>query len=189
MTKFFNTKLYVINGGAKVMRNKHDAEDYCHEHGIALERIETFDSKKEYDRWRALRTLQEDGEIRDLQRQTRFEIIPGYYEERVVRYKNVTRWYIDELNIYDKKSLAVTHCRLMGLDKALIKKITETVPVCRKVTVERPHYYTADFTYLTLDGELVVEDVKSEYTRKEPDYILRRALMLHVHGIKIKEIL
>ena len=51
----------------------------------------------------------------------------------------------------------------------------------------QPAHYTADFSYVK-DGKLVVEDVKSEYTRLEEDYILRRKLMLLVHGIYVEEV-
>lgn len=51
----------------------------------------------------------------------------------------------------------------------------------------RPARYTADFSYIR-DGKLVVEDVKSEYTRQEEDYKLRRKLMLLVHGIYVEEV-
>ena len=39
------------------------------------------------------------------------------------------------------------------------------------------------------DGKLVVEDVKSEMTRHLPDYVMKRKLMLYVHGIKLKEVI
>lgn len=51
---------------------------------------------------------------------------------------------------------------------------------------ERPATYTADFRYVK-DGQLVVEDVKSSVTRKRPEYVLRRKLMLLVYGIKVLE--
>jgi len=54
--------------------------------------------------------------------------------------------------------------------------------------LERAASYSADFVYLDSDGNQVVEDVKSEPTRKKADYILRRKLMLMVHGIEIREI-
>lgn len=50
--------------------------------------------------------------------------------------------------------------------------------------VERPVRYIADFQYLR-DGELVVEDTKGVRTK---DYIIKRKLMLKVHGIRIKEV-
>ena len=40
---------------------------------------------------------------------------------------------------------------------------------------ERPVYYTCDFVY-TINSTLYIEDVKSDYTRKERDYILRRKM-------------
>lgn len=55
--------------------------------------------------------------------------------------------------------------------------------------VEAPVVYKADFQYRLPDGSLVVEDVKSKATRRLPEYIIKRKLMLHVHGIKLKEII
>jgi hypothetical protein len=52
---------------------------------------------------------------------------------------------------------------------------------------ERASKYVADFTYLR-DGKLVVEDVKSEITRKNRTYIQKRKLMLVKHDITVKEI-
>ena len=51
----------------------------------------------------------------------------------------------------------------------------------------RAAHYTADFQYMR-DGKLVVEDVKSTYTREAEDWKLRRKLMLMVHGIYVEEI-
>ena len=53
--------------------------------------------------------------------------------------------------------------------------------------VERAVKYVADFTY-TEHGKHVVEDVKSEITRKNKDYIIKRKLLLYVHGIRLKEV-
>lgn len=52
---------------------------------------------------------------------------------------------------------------------------------------ERAAVYTADFRYIE-DGVLVVEDVKSKATAKLADYVLRRKLMLFVHGIEVREV-
>lgn len=40
---------------------------------------ETFDSKKEAQRWCELRLLERAGKIRDLQRQVKFELLPAQY--------------------------------------------------------------------------------------------------------------
>ena len=53
---------------------------------------------------------------------------------------------------------------------------------------ERAVKYIGDFGYtVVLTGEKVVEDVKSEITRKTPAYVIKRKLMLWIHGIKILE--
>lgn len=45
--------------------------------------------------------------------------------------------------------------------------------------------YIADFVYTdAATGKLVVEDAKGMRTR---DYIIKRKLMLYIHGIKIRE--
>jgi hypothetical protein len=49
--------------------------------------------------------------------------------------------------------------------------------------------YFADFVYREAStGELVVEDVKSDATRKLPVYRLKRKMMWLQHKIKIKEV-
>lgn len=50
--------------------------------------------------------------------------------------------------------------------------------------VERAVIYKADFAYLQ-GGKYIVEDVKGF---KTPEYILKRKMMLYVHGIRVKEI-
>ena len=44
---------------------------------------------------------------------------------------------------------------------------------------EKAAHYTCDFQYFQ-NGVLVIEDAKSEATRKEKDYVLRRKLMKHL---------
>ena len=94
----------------------------------------TFDSMKEFKRWRELSLLEKAGRVTDLQTQVKFELIPS-------------------------------------------QKIGNRV-------VERACHYIADFVYV-LDGKKVVEDTKGF---KTPDYIIKRKLMLWVHGIKIQEL-
>ena len=50
---------------------------------------------------------------------------------------------------------------------------------------ERECAYIADFVYKDAEGRLVVEDTKGVRT---PDYIIKRKLMLAVHGIQIQEV-
>ena len=52
--------------------------------------------------------------------------------------------------------------------------------------IENAVNYVADFVYTDLKtGEKVVEDAKGCKTK---DYIIKRKLMLHVHGIRIREV-
>ena len=52
-------------------------------------------------------------------------------------------------------------------------------------TIELACEYVADFVYKDKDGLTVVEDTKGMRTR---DYVIKRKLMLYVHGIRIREI-
>lgn len=48
--------------------------------------------------------------------------------------------------------------------------------------------YTPDFRYKR-DGKEIVEEVKSEFTRKEKDYVLRRKMLYFTKGIYVEEII
>ena len=95
---------------------------------------ETFDSRREYDRYRELVLLVRAGKIHDLVRQVKFELVPAQREGKKV--------------------------------------------------VERAVYYIADFTYWEGD-KMIVEDAKGVRTDA---YILKRKLMLWVHGVAIREV-
>lgn len=51
--------------------------------------------------------------------------------------------------------------------------------------IEKECAYYADFVYKDENGNTVVEDTKGV---KTTEYIIKRKLMLYVHGIKIREI-
>lgn len=63
--------------------------------------------------------------------------------------------------------------------------ITPRGKVKKGKLIERAVSYIADFVYNDKDGNIVVEDVKGMRTK---DYIIKRKLLLYMHGIKIKEI-
>lgn len=54
----------------------------------------------------------------------------------------------------------------------------------RGACIEKAVTYKADFMYIE-DGKIVAEDTKGFKTK---DYIIKRKLMLYVHGIRINEI-
>ena len=51
--------------------------------------------------------------------------------------------------------------------------------------IERAVSYIADFVYTDENGKTIVEDTKGFRTK---DYIIKRKLLLYIHGIRIKEI-
>ena len=96
-----------------------------------------FDSKAEFERYCALHILLRAGEIRKLERQVRFDLLPSKRGE---------------------------------------------------FRAEKPVAYIADFVYEEKRGSewvKVVEDVKGKRTES---YVIKRKLMLYIHGISIKEV-
>lgn len=75
-----------------------------------------------------------------------------------------------------------------GLITQLKEQVTfELIPAQRDPhghLIERAVRYVADYVYYDRDGNFVVEDVKGVHT---PQYIIKRKLMLYVHGIRISE--
>lgn len=191
--KFGNQKLYVIPGTNHRFRTEHDAKFYCEEHGIDFGTVEKYDSKKEYDRWLYLQQEQRQGSISELRRQVEYELIPAKYETVHVKDKTVKVWFVpvaydNEPNFYTvgTRKEAEAYCREHGLPLKSVFSRDHMEPVYKEVCIEQNAVYTADFVYKK-DGNLIVEDVKSDVTRKEADYVLRRKLMLHVHNIRILE--
>jgi len=93
--------------------------------------------------------------------------------------------------IFDSKKEYNRWRELLLLQKGgLIGMLQRQVPflLIEKTENERGCKYIADHVYIDAKtGEKVVEDVKSDATRKLSTYILKRKLMASVYGIKIKE--
>lgn len=90
--------------------------------------------------------------------------------------------------VFDSKKEATRYQELVLLQK--FKKISQLILQPQfQITINdiKVCKYIADFSYLE-NGELVVEDVKSEYTRGLPLYRLKKKLMKAALGIEIKEI-
>lgn len=59
----------------------------------------------------------------------------------------------------------------------------------KQILLERKVSYFADFAYILNEtGELVVEDAKSEITREDKVYILKRKMLKYFYGISVKEV-
>ena len=90
-----------------------------------------------------------------------------------------------------KEHRRANELRLMkraGLISNLREQVSyEIIPAQRGAdgkVLERACNYIADFVYTDKDGKTVVEDTKGLKTK---EYIIKRKLMLHVHGIRITE--
>ena len=183
--KFFAKKVYIVPGSNHRFRTEHDAKFYCQQRGIDFATVEKYDSTKEYERWLALQQDQRDGKIADLRRQVVYELIPAQIERIYVRDKIVKDWMVENEH-FPRQRDAQVYCKNHGLQYASIQLIQMREPIFKDKVIEKNAVYTADFVYRK-DGHLIVEDCKSEITRKEVDYVLRRKLMLHVHNIRILE--
>lgn len=85
-----------------------------------------------------------------------------------------------------KESTRASVLRLMQ-EAGQIRNLREQVKylLIPKQEGERACHYLADFVYEDFGGKQVVEDTKGV---KTPDYIIKRKLMLFVHGIRISEV-
>lgn len=111
----------------------------------------TYDSKKEARRHAQLLEMERKGDIKDLQRQVKFVLIPAQREPDTIGPRG-------------------------GVKKGRL--------------LEREVCYVADFVYAA-HGECVVEDTKGYRNPSTAGYayfVLKRKLMLWVHGIRIQEI-
>ena len=106
-----------------------------------------FDSMKEYWRYIELLHMQQEGKIKDLQRQVKYILLPAQREPDTIGKRG-------------------------GVKKGKL--------------LEREVAYYADFVYRLADtGTLIVEDTKGMRTT---EYIIKRKLLLYMHGIRIKEV-
>lgn len=71
--------------------------------------------------------------------------------------------------------------KIGAISRLEFQKRFEVIP---KQDGERAAHYIADFVYVECDGNEVIEDSKGFRT---PDYVLKRKLMLKVHGIRVRE--
>lgn len=104
-----------------------------------------------------------------------------------------SKYHAEKSGGYDsrKEHRRANELRLMqraGLITNLKEQVTyELIPAQRDKDgklLERPCKYVADFVYEDEHGNTIVEDTKGMRTDV---YIMKRKLMLHVHGIRITE--
>lgn len=100
------------------------------------------------------------------------------YRNRKITINGITFDSLKEANRYNELKILEKKGLITDL------KMQMSFILIPKQEGEREVKYIADFVYKT-NGEIVVEDTKGFRTK---EYIIKRKLMLYVHGIKIKEI-
>lgn len=105
-----------------------------------------------------------------------------------------TKVVIDDL-VFDSKKEANRYSELLlKLHLGNISKLELQKPFVLAPSVilngrkKPPIRYVADFCYVTNEGEIVVEDVKSNFTKTLPVYRMKSHLMKAIHNIDITEV-
>lgn len=123
-----------------------------------------------------------------------FRALAESSSKTIGRAKNKSKYHAEKCNGYDSKKEYYRAQQLkILLNAGLISDLREQVVFLlipsqtnSEGFKERPVKYIADFVYIdNATGQTIVEDTKGFPT---PEYIIKRKLMLMVHGITIKEI-
>lgn len=81
-----------------------------------------------------------------------------------------------------KRSIELKELERGGLISDLRPQVRYQIIPKQPEFKERAAHYIADFVYVdTATGRTVIEDVKSNFTRKNPTYILKRKLMKQIY--------
>lgn len=105
------------------------------------------------------------------------------YHSRKITKDGITFDSVKEYRRFCELSLLERAGAITDLKRQVKFELIPSQRVDGKV-VERACSYVADFVYKQR-GKTVVEDTKGFKTK---DYIIKRKLMLYVHGIRIKEV-
>ena len=122
-----------------------------------------YASKKEAKRAAELRLMEQTGQIKNLQEQKRYVLVPAIYETESGK-------LIKDWAEKPKKELEWQYGKLKILERSLV--------------------YVSDFVY-EQDGETIVEDVKGYKKSNAAVYrifVAKRKLMLHEYGIRVREV-
>lgn len=105
------------------------------------------------------------------------------YNSRKISRDGITFDSVKEYRRWCELSLLERAGTIQNLKRQVKFELIPSQRIDGKV-IERPCTYIADFVY-TENGKMVVEDTKGFRTT---DYIIKRKLLLWVHGIRIQEI-
>lgn len=113
--------------------------------------------------------------------------------KRKAKYGN--RRIVTEAGLKYDSGKELRHHQLLEASKSAMDPAQRVARVVRQVPYvllekqdgERAVKYVADFVVTYADGRVEVHDTKSPPTRADKTYVLKRKLMLAVHGIRIQE--
>lgn len=149
------------NGQSSRKHNKYGAK-----------RVGEHASKKEHNRANQLKLWQRTGLISNLREQVPFELIPAQYDGYVCQREQCEA--CSDIAGCGSQKRGRTKCGIAMKYKP------------SRIEIEKACKYIADFVYTDNDtGQTVVEDTKGVRTK---EYIIKRKLMLYLHGIRIKEV-
>lgn len=120
---------------------------------------ETFDSKGEWQRWLFLKEAEKNGQIKDLERQVKFTLVPAQYKPVEVKLKTKTK----------VEQRLVTRAVTYTADFMYWKRGKE-------ITSSLGEGWMWD---------RVVEDYKGQPNDRWP---IKKALMLAVYGVEVREV-
>jgi hypothetical protein len=109
--------------------------------------------------------------------------VKAKYHSRKISRDGITFDSVKEYRRWCELSLLERAGTIQNLQRQVKFELIPSQRIDGKV-IERPCTYIADFVY-TENGKMVVEDTKGFRTT---DYIIKRKLLLWVHGIRIQEI-
>lgn len=78
--------------------------------------------------------------------------------------------------------------RVVGVERQVAYQLVPTQRDGMGRLLEKMVQYKADFRVTYADGHIEVIDVKGPATRTLPSYVIKRKLMLHVHGVRVLEV-
>lgn len=185
MGKIFRRRVWKVPGVTHLFSSEHDAKYYCEQHNIDFDTVTRYDSTKEYLRWLELLDLERRGEISDLRRQVEFTLAEPVFKPDIKRTKDVKIYIVNNL-VFNLKAEAKAYCKKNKIPEESIVLSSKKVPVYVNKKILEGAVYTADFTYVE-NGFPIVEDCKSEFTKKEKDYVLRKKWLYQRHGVLIRE--
>ena len=106
------------------------------------------------------------------------------YSNKKVTIDGITFDSKKEAKVYGELKALLSAGEIKSLDRQVNYTLIPSQRIDGKV-IEKPVQYKADFVVHHNDGETAIIDAKGMRT---PVYVIKRKLMLQIHGIRIQEV-